>query len=382
MDNLQEAYLNVYSSEGYEPITPERQAKIDRKRESVKKKEDIATYQRRDADADKQYKRGVALTFRQKMSQVGTHEEVSYNDLLKFLYFEGYADSYAEAEELLESISDEEFEEILEAHSFPLKPSERAIVDRIARRNRGEDVPIPSSTKSAKKVEPKAKTEPEAEEPQPRKKRKLEFEVREGYVDWEKGSLTIPARVAGNRKTHSPKERAGNSQFRKFADATTTRGTQGKIGRKGKLARLAAKQSDVIQKTTEKYREGLKEEFDVVAEYLFVEGYADTVENAEIMAENISEEWVNEIMEARRSEREGMGSPETRYSKTGQPLSGQRARNRERGAIGGRHFWSGGQGGSETKRGKKKDKGAKDAETGDKYLQMQRKKRGEDIPSN
>jgi hypothetical protein len=275
MDNLQEAYLNVYSSEGYEPITPERQAKIDRKRESVKKKEDIATYQRRDADADKQYKRGVALTFRQKMSQVGTHEEVSYNDLLKFLYFEGYADSYAEAEELLESISDEEFEEILEAHSFPLKPSERAIVDRIARRNRGEDVPIPSSTKSAKKVEPKAKTEPEAEEPQPRKKRKLEFEVRE--------------------------------------------------------------------------------EFDVVAEYLFVEGFADSIENAEVMAENISEEWANKIMEARRSEREGMGSPETRYSKTGQPLSGQRARNRARGAIGGRHFYSGGEGGSKIERGKKKN---------------------------
>ncbi len=37
-----------------------------------------------------------------------------YNQLLKFLYFEGYADSYAEAEELLESMSDEEFEDLLE----------------------------------------------------------------------------------------------------------------------------------------------------------------------------------------------------------------------------------------------------------------------------
>jgi hypothetical protein len=37
-----------------------------------------------------------------------------YNQLLQFLYFEGYADSYADAEELLESISDEEFEDLLE----------------------------------------------------------------------------------------------------------------------------------------------------------------------------------------------------------------------------------------------------------------------------
>lgn len=82
-----------------------------------------------------------------------------------------------------------------------------------------------------------------------------EYEVEEGYVDWEKGSLTVPSRVKGNKRTQSPKERAGSSQFRKMADAQTTRGTQGKIGKKGKLARLAAKQQDVIQKTTQKYRQ-------------------------------------------------------------------------------------------------------------------------------
>ena len=40
-----------------------------------------------------------------------------------------------------------------------------------------------------------------------------------------------------------------------------------------------------------------KEEFDAVVEYLFVEGFADTIENAEVMAENISETWVNEILD-------------------------------------------------------------------------------------
>ena len=41
-----------------------------------------------------------------------------------------------------------------------------------------------------------------------------------------------------------------------------------------------------------------KDMFESIIEYLFVEGFADTIENAEVMAENISETWVNEIMEA------------------------------------------------------------------------------------
>jgi hypothetical protein len=37
-----------------------------------------------------------------------------YNQLLKFVYFEGYADSYADAETLLEGVSDEEFDVLCE----------------------------------------------------------------------------------------------------------------------------------------------------------------------------------------------------------------------------------------------------------------------------
>ena len=36
--------------------------------------------------------------------------------------------------------------------------------------------------------------------------------------------------------------------------------------------------------------------FEEVVEYLFVEGFADTIENAEVMAENISEQWIDEIL--------------------------------------------------------------------------------------
>ena len=75
----------------------------------------------------------------------------------------------------------------------------------------------------------------------------------EAYVDFLKGSLTVPSRVKGNKKTESPYERAGRSQFRKMADAQTTRGTQAVRGPRGKKARLAAIQQEVIQQVTQKY---------------------------------------------------------------------------------------------------------------------------------
>ena len=68
-------------------------------------------------------------------------------------------------------------------------------------------------------------------------------------------------------------------------------------------------QSDAIQRRREAAAkakaklksQGLKRKdgssvFEAVAEYLFVEGYADNVRSAEVMAMNISEDWVNEIL--------------------------------------------------------------------------------------
>jgi len=57
-----------------------------------------------------------------------------YHQILQFLYFEGYADSYAEAEELVESLSDEEFQDLIEDDSWkernfrPLSKTKKARV--------------------------------------------------------------------------------------------------------------------------------------------------------------------------------------------------------------------------------------------------------------
>lgn len=53
------------------------------------------------------------------------------------------------------------------------------------------------------------------------------------------------------------------------------------------------------------------EEFDAIVEYLYVEGYADTIESAEVMAECISEGWVETIIERKYGADEKLPSGKT-----------------------------------------------------------------------
>ena len=166
-----------------------------------------------DTDAKSTYTQGGLRAHKTKAGGYRTlvkKEEYEYNELLKFLYFEGYADSYKEAECILEDMSDEEFEELCEkklAHSFPLKPSEKRSVENIKRMNDGD------------------------------------FSV-------------------------SPGGRSSTETRTKSASKPTPKTTK----RKTDLSKV------------------------IIAQYLYVEGYAETIESAEVMAENISETWVEEII--------------------------------------------------------------------------------------
>ena len=93
----------------------------------------------------------------------------------------------------------------------------------------------------------------------------------------------------------------------------------------------------------------------------------------------------SQFMEARRSEKEGKGSPESWLSYPG------RETQKKRGDMGGRHWQSGGEGGSKTERGRKKSDQHSQAqrlrglsnypEKPGKYSEMQRKRKGGDIGS-
>lgn len=168
-----------------------------------------------------------------------------YHQILQFLYFEGYADSYESAEYLFEQLSDEEFEELNEArrklaHSFPLKPSEKRSAANIGRMNDGDfSVPPGGSVRvrSSRKVKPEPEAEPTPTTPTTSKpKRKSEFIDRSG---------------ASDQGTRGPRRRIRED----------------------------------------------REDFNIITEFLFDEGYADTIESAELIAESISKQWANQILD-------------------------------------------------------------------------------------
>lgn len=146
-----------------------------------------------------------------------------YHQFLKFLYFEGYADSYEEAEYLLEELSDEEFEELQEKYVRALDTT-----------GRGPD-------HRAHTTDPTVRPIRKRRTPEKYKHSEAEFDPR----------LTSPS--ARGRKT----ERRQGVGGRSYAEA-----------------------------------------YEVIVDYLFNEGYAETPEGAEVMAENISEDWINEILES------------------------------------------------------------------------------------
>jgi len=131
-----------------------------------------------------------------------------YHQILQFLYFEGYADSYESAEHLVEQLTEEEYFELCEAaHSFPLNKRERKSVENIGKMNRGDysnapdEDSTPTRTRSASRPAPKTK----------------------------------------KRKTDLSKV--------------------------------------------------------IISQYLYNEGFADTPESGSVMAESISEQWENEILD-------------------------------------------------------------------------------------
>jgi Glu-tRNA(Gln) amidotransferase subunit E-like FAD-binding protein len=159
-----------------------------------------------------------------------------YNQLLKFLYFEGYADSYEEAEYILEDMSDDEFEELIEIRTQkPWSASKTARFNREIERQKKQLEKTPNSSL------------------RPGDQKALKRMIARGQSPTRSASKPDPT------PTEKPK------------------GTR--TIKKTELASI------------------VKEDFDIISEFLFVEGYADTIESAELMAESISEEWVEEILD-------------------------------------------------------------------------------------
>jgi hypothetical protein len=201
---------------------------------------------------------------------MNAQDNYEYHKLLKFLYFEGYADSYEEAEELLESITDEEFENLLE-------------------RKYDKDEKLPGSGKT------------------PSEKMDTKRKQHRG-----RGTSSDPA--LGRSARHDPQR---NSYFDRASTIDTVKDAQdaGEEPRDSSAFKntIAARRRPRASYEVPNERPGglrakntqaggyrtftRKEEFESVIEYLFVEGFADSYEEAEVIMVNMSEEWREDIVE-------------------------------------------------------------------------------------
>ena len=237
-----------------------------------------------------------------------------YNQLLKFLYFEGYADSYAEAEELLESMSDEEFEEVVEVFKEPDLDKMKRQEYRHQKRSTSQQGGSRGDSKNrASKMSSIRSALERGEDPRadgyggaraargnppedhraafsknplnnpPRKVKepgvKEELEMQEAWYSGAGSYRTTASGRKVRRDEDEATDTAVSDMLQKQREAEAKKAAQQKLKTQG----LKRKDGTSV--------------FEEVAEYLFVEGFADTIENAEVMAENISENWVNDILD-------------------------------------------------------------------------------------
>jgi vacuolar-type H+-ATPase subunit H len=205
-----------------------------------------------------------------------------YNRLLKFVYFEGYADSYEDAEYLLEELNDDEFEELCEnvstgnakrASFGGIQPRVSAAeVDRIRGRRADE-----SPRKKQEREERESKNKQTAK--QLLRRRELPSRGISSDTPSLRGGGITPSSVA----------------VRKFNElrARAKRGEKGKTKFKRRANKIYNALSDRWKWGTPEAR---NEEF--VIDYLISEGYTDNYDSAAIIYESMSDEWMYDILEA------------------------------------------------------------------------------------
>jgi len=102
-------------NEGYQPMTPDRTARVDRAKKKAYDADHRAQSKNDSAEADKQFKRRMAMDSRTKMRK----EELDIFDIiLEFLQVEGYAETLEEAEWMMANLIDEEAIDIILGEEF------------------------------------------------------------------------------------------------------------------------------------------------------------------------------------------------------------------------------------------------------------------------
>lgn len=227
-----------------------------------------------------------------------------YHQFLKYIYFEGYADSYEGAENLIEELDNEEIDNLYE--KFANESIEDFIFENVSggrgKRAKSSRAPIPQrvTARQAREIRTNARQNPR---PSPAKPSNDSLAaMRKRFEDAEKESKKqkpLPSRGIGaservlrRRKKRTP---GGTAQERVAELGRRLR----QIGKKpfkwpedeNRMKRISAALKKRKQWGTP---EAANEEY--VINYLISEGYTDTLESAEIIIENMSEQWLYDIL--------------------------------------------------------------------------------------
>jgi hypothetical protein len=245
-----------------------------------------------------------------------------YHQLLKFIYFEGYANSYEDAEYLLEEFDDDEYEELCEK-----------FVKAMDTRRRGPDhrTRFPEFTGRDDEFDPKftrkrVRVKQDGEDIDPyfrgRNRRKTErrqgvggrsfseAKVDDGLTSQQKEIMRnhrltpgdrLPVRGETPTDTHN---RLTNTRRRRTSDGRGARGVRG-----SKVPEFSIKtirtpdqiRNRLSQLRTSQTRNNIvpfnREDYEYIISYLINEGYSDSYDCAEVIFENMSDEWLNVILE-------------------------------------------------------------------------------------
>jgi hypothetical protein len=215
-----------------------------------------------------------------------------YHQILQFLYFEGYADSYEEAEELVESLSDDEISGLCERATRPTrfpKSRERNIGHDDWKDSDPDNRDWNERPPAAKKLRSRLNAVVGTQ-----KRQDIETGVRKEELNYDEFEELNEAR---RKLAHSfplkPSERrsADNIERMNRGDFSVPPG--------GSVRVRSSRKNE--PEPEEKKPKGRRIRTDmskvIVAHYLFDEGYADSLDGAEVMAESISDNWVNEILD-------------------------------------------------------------------------------------
>ena len=220
-----------------------------------------------------------------------------YNQMLKYVYFEGYADSYEEAEYILEQLSDEEFYELCEnvstgkakRASSRRAPIPQRVSDSEAReiRRNARENPKPTASApeddslEAMKSRFKAETDIENAQKEAKKPKRVPSRgIGASEKVLRKGKRSTPGGTAQQRVTELGRRRRelGQPNYSSLRDDRRSKNISAALKKRDKWGTPEAR----------------NEEF--VIDYLINEGYTDNYDSAIAIYESMSDEWLNTIL--------------------------------------------------------------------------------------